>query len=309
MADILISEFLDEAALELVPGRHSLHYDPALVDKPGELVARAAEAVALVVRNRTQVDAALLAAAPKLKVVGRLGVGLDNIDVEACRRRGIVVCPATGANDVAVAEYVICTAMMLRRRAYRASERVAAGAWPRNALIGGEVAGATLGLIGFGSIARHVARRAAALDMKVVAHDPFVPASDPVWERAGVVRFGLDELVAAADIVSLHVPLTADTRGLFGAGRLARMQPSAILINAARGGIVDEEALAVALSEGRLAGAALDVFDSEPLGGPAAARLADVPNLILTPHIGGVTEEANVRVSKVTIENVLRVIA
>ena len=299
MADILISEFLDEAALELVPGRHSLHYDPALVDKPGELVARAAEAVALVVRNRTQVDAALLAAAPKLKVVGRLGVGLDNIDV----------CPASGANDVAVAEYVICTAMMLRRRAYRASERVAAGAWPRNALIGGEVAGATLGLVGFGSIARHVARRAAALDMKVVAHDPFVPASDPVWERAGVVRFGLDELVAASDIVSLHVPLTADTRGLFGAGRLARMQPSAILINAARGGIVDEEALAAALSEGRLAGAALDVFDSEPLGGPAAARLADVPNLILTPHIGGVTEEANVRVSKVTIENVLRVIA
>lgn len=309
MADILISEFLDETALELVPSRYGLHYDPALVDKPGELAARAAEAVALVVRNRTQVDAALLAAAPKLKVVGRLGVGLDNIDVEACRRRGIAVCPASGANDVAVAEYVICTAMMLRRRAYQASERVAAGAWPRNALIGGEVAGATLGLVGFGSIARHVARRAAALDMVVVAHDPFVPASDPVWERSGVARVDLDTLVAAVDIASLHVPLTEETRGLFDAWRLARMKPSAILINAARGGIVDEAALAAALSGGRLAGAALDVFDSEPLAGPAAARLAGVPNLILTPHIGGVTEESNARVSKVTIENVLRVIA
>lgn len=309
MADILISEFLDEAALELVPNRLSLHYDPDLVDKPGELAERAAGARALIVRNRTQVRGELLAVASRLEVVGRLGVGLDNIDVAACKARDIAVCPATGANDVSVAEYVICTAMMLRRRAYAATARVSRGQWPRNDLIGCEVADAVLGLVGFGSIARHVARRALALDMKVIAHDPFVPDTAAVWSQLGVSPVGLDDLVSRSDVVSLHVPLTEQTRDLFSAERLAGMKPSAVLINAARGGVVDEAALAEALTSGRLAGAALDVFESEPLKGSAAARFADVPNLILTPHIAGVTEESNVRVSKVTIENVLKVLS
>lgn len=309
MADILISEFLDEAALELVPNRLSLHYDPSLVDKPGELAARAADARALIVRNRTQVRGELLAAASRLEVVGRLGVGLDNIDVAACKARSIAVCPATGANDVSVAEYVICTAMMLRRRAYAATARVSSGQWPRNDLIGCEVTDAVLGLVGFGSIARHVARRALALDMKVIAYDPFVPDTAAVWGQLGVSPVGLDDLVSRSDVVSLHVPLTEQTRDLFSAERLVGLKPSAVLINAARGGVIDEAALAEALAAGRVAGAALDVFESEPLNGPAAARFADVPNLILTPHIAGVTEESNVRVSKVTIENVLKVLS
>lgn len=309
MADILIAEFLDEAALQLVPSRFSVHYDPDLVDRPDELTTRAADARALVVRNRTQVRGDLLAAADKLQVVGRLGVGLDNIDLDACKARGIAVCPATGANDVSVAEYVICTAMMLRRRAYVSTARVAEGQWPRNDLIGCEVADAVLGLVGFGSIARHVARRAMALDMTVLAYDPFVPATDAVWAQSGVSPAGLDDLTARADVISLHVPLTAQTRGLFSPERLAQMKRSAVLINAARGGVVDEAALAEALKTGRLAGAALDVFDSEPLKGEAAARFAAVPNLILTPHIAGVTDESNVRVSKVTMENVLKVLS
>lgn len=309
MADIVIAEFLDEAALAAVPEAYSVHYDPDLVDRPDELMRLLAEARALVVRNRTQVRGALLAAAPRLEVVGRLGVGLDNIDLAACKARHIAVCPATGANDVSVAEYVICTAMMLRRGAYAATDRVSAGTWPRNDLIGREVEGATIGLVGFGAIARHVARRAAALGMRVVGHDPFVPASDPVWAELGASAVAFEELVAGADIVSLHVPLTEKTRSLFGPETLARMKPDAILINAARGGVVDEMELASALTSGKLGGAAIDVFDSEPLKGEAAAIFADVPNLILTPHIAGVTEESNVRVSRVTIENVLKVLS
>lgn len=309
MVDIVISEFFDEAALKAVPAGYSVHYDPDLVDRPDELARRLAPARGLIVRNRTQVRRDLISAAPKLQVVGRLGVGLDNIDLDACKARKVTVCPATGANDVSVAEYVICTAMMLRRGAYAATARVNAGTWPRNDLVGREVEGAVIGLVGFGAIARHVARRAAALGMTIVAYDPFVPASDPVWVELGVIAVALDELVACADVVSLHVPLTETTRNLFGAPMLSQMKPDAILINAARGGVVDEHALAAALKLGNLGGAAIDVFESEPLKGEAAQLFADIPNLILTPHIAGVTRESNVRVSKVAIENVLVVLS
>lgn len=309
MVDIVIAEFLDEAALQAVPAQYKVHYDPDLVDRPEELARLTVDARALVVRNRTQVRGELLAAASQLQVVGRLGVGLDNIDLEACRARNIAVCPATGANDVSVAEYVICTAMMLRRGAYAATARVSAGTWPRNDLIGREVQGAVIGLVGLGAIARHVARRAAALGMVAIAHDPFVPASDPVWTEMGIAAVTLDELVRRADVVSLHVPLTDKTKNLIDASMLAQMKREAILINAARGGVVDERALVAALKAGDLGGAAIDVFDTEPLKGEAAQLFADVPNLVLTPHIAGVTEESNVRVSKVTIENVLRALS
>ncbi|MGU3546494.1 NAD(P)-dependent oxidoreductase, partial [Methylobacterium sp. A52T] len=230
------------------------------------------------------------------------------IDVPACRDRGIAVYPATGANDGAVAEYVVATAMLLLRGAYGASAAVAAGAWPRNALMGREIAGQRLGLVGFGSIARETARRAAALGMTVAAHDPFVAAGDPAWNPAtGPVQSrALDALIAQSDVLSLHVPLTDRTRGLIDAAALARMPKGAILINAARGGVVDEAAVAAALRSGHLGGAALDVFEREPLDAAAGAVFADVPNLILTPHIAGVTQESNVRVSAVTAQAVRR---
>ncbi|CAM2788038.1 (S)-sulfolactate dehydrogenase [Methylobacterium mesophilicum] len=305
---VVISEFMDEAAIAAELGAFATLYDPGLVDRPSDLREALADADALVVRNRTQVNAALLAAAPDLKAVGRLGVGLDNIDLDACRNRGIAVYPATGANDVAVAEYVIGTAMMLLRGAYGATAAVAAGTWPRNALMGREIAGKRLGLVGFGAIARETARRALALGMRVTAHDPFLPADDPAWRPDGgaVARVDLEALVAGADVLSLHVPLTTETRGMIDAGTIARMPAGAVLINAARGEVVDGAAVVDALRSGHLGGAALDVFQQEPLDAAAGAAFRDLPNLILTPHIAGVTQESNVRVSRVTAQAVRR---
>jgi (S)-sulfolactate dehydrogenase len=258
MADIVISEFLDEAAISAILKGRDVLYDPKLVDDAPRLHAALKDARAIVVRNRTQVRGALLDAAPKLRVVGRLGVGLDNIDLDACKARGIEVFPASGANDIAVAEYVIAAAMSLVRRAYSSSAAVAGGTWPRGALIGGEVYGRTLGLVGYGAIARETASRARALGMTIAAYDPYLPADDAHWR--GVRNQPLHRLLADADIISLHTPLTVETRHMIGAAAIAEMKPSAILINAARGGVVDEEALAAALKAGRLAGAALDVF-------------------------------------------------
>jgi (S)-sulfolactate dehydrogenase len=259
-------------------------------------LTKLADTDALIVRNRTQVDADLLVAAPRLRVVGRLGVGLDNIDVPACQARAIEVFPATGANALAVAEYVIATVMTLLRGAYLSSAEVALGKWPRPQLSQGrETAGRTLGLVGFGGIGQLTAKLAQALGMHVLAYDPLLPPDAPLWAASGVVRRDLDELLAQADAVSLHVPLTAQTRGLIDAARMGRMKAEAVLINTSRGGIVDEAALAEALRSGQLAGAALDVFEREPL--PNGSPLATAPNLILTPHIGGVTRESNIRVS------------
>lgn len=294
---IVISEFMDEPSVDELRARFDVVYDPKLVDRPGELAGLLADADALVVRNRTQVNGALLAGAPKLRVVGRLGVGLDNIDVTACEARSIAVIPATGANALAVAEYVIASAMVLLRGAYLSGPAVADGVWPRARLSEGrESAGKTLGLVGFGGIGRLTAGLARALGMRVIAYDPMLDAGAPVWRETGVGCASLDELLREADAVSLHVPLTDATRGLMNAQRIGAMKPGAVLINTARGGIVDEAALAQALREGCLGGAALDVFEHEPLG--AGTPLAGVPNLILTPHIGGVTRESNERVSE-----------
>ncbi|GLS47026.1 hydroxyacid dehydrogenase [Methylobacterium brachythecii] len=308
MPDIVVAEFMDEAAIRDGLAGFDVLYDPTLVDKPDALRAALTEARGLIVRNRTQVRAPLLEAAPNLKVVGRLGVGLDNIDMDACQARGIAVFPATGANDGAVAEYVIGTAMLLLRGAYGATGRVAAGEWPRNALMGREISGKRLGLVGFGAIARETAQRAAALGMQLAAYDPFLGTDDPAW-RPGygpVASKTLEALIAESDVLSLHVPLTDKTRRLIGAAAIARMPKGAILINAARGGVVDEAAVAAALKSRHLGGAALDVFDREPLDAAAGAIFADAPNLILTPHIAGVTVESNVRVSAVTAEAVRR---
>lgn len=304
MPDIVISEPMHEGAIDMLGRRWYLLYDPTLVDRPGDLRRAVFGARALIVRNRTQVRASLLDAGKKLRVVGRLGVGLDNIDVAACNARGIAVCPATGANAVAVAEYVIAMALTLLRGAYSKSEAVSRGAWPRMELVGREAAGKQFGLIGFGSIAQETAARAAALGMSIAAYDPYLPPEHSAWK--GIARLTLEELLANSDVVSLHVPLTDETRGLLGGAALSKMKPGAILINTARGGIVDEAALAEALREGRLAGAAFDVFANEPLTAKDGELFAGVPNLILTPHIAGITAESNIRVSTMVAQAVLR---
>jgi (S)-sulfolactate dehydrogenase len=307
MADVVIAEFMEEGAVASLSGRYDTLYDPGLVADPEALAGRLAGARALIVRNRTQVNDKLLAAADALRVVGRLGVGLDNIALEACRARGIAVIPASGANDDAVAEYVIAGALLLRRGAYLATEEVAAGHWPRNRLMGREALGATMGFVGFGSIARATARRAGALGMRMIAHDPFVADDDPAWAECDVAPRSLHALLGEADVVSLHVPLSDATRNLIDAAALARMKPDAILINSSRGGVVDETALADALKAGRLGAAMLDVFETEPL--PGGGPLAGVANLILTPHIAGVTQESNVRVSRMIAEKVIEALS
>lgn len=307
MPAIVISEFMDGDAVARLAAAHETVFDPNLVDDRPRLIALLADAQAIVVRNRTQVDEALLAAAPSLKAVGRLGVGLDNINVSACQVRDIAVLPATGANAIAVAEYVIAAALRLVRPVFDSRDAVVAGRWPRAQLQGGELAGRVMGLVGFGGIARAVAERARAFGMTVAAHDPLLDADDPIW--ATTARRDLPSLLAEADVLSLHVPLTADTKGLFGETTLAAMKPGAILVNTARGGIVDETALAQALRSGKLGGAALDVFEHEPLDEANGAIFEGAPNLLLTPHIAGVTRESNVAVSNVTASNVLRALA
>lgn len=301
MSLVVISEFMDEPAIDWLRARHSVTYDPSLVDDLARLRAACAEAAGLIVRNRTKVDLALLDAAPNLRAIGRLGVGLDNIDTETAKARNIAVYPATGGNVVSVAEYVITALLVLRRRAWQGSAEVLVGKWPRQNMMGLEVDGATLGLIGFGSIAQATARRARALGMTIAAYDPFLPADNPAWD--GVERHEtVESLLPLADVVSLHVPLTADTKGMFGADTLAKMKSGAVLINTARGQIVDEAALAQALASGHLGGAAMDVFACEPLA--AGNPLAEAPNLIATPHIAGVTVESNTRISWITVKNV-----
>ena len=303
MTRIVISEFMDLPAVESLRGTFDVDYSPELVDDRAGLLARVATADALIVRNRTRVDRELLAAAPRLRAVGRLGVGLDNIAFAGCEAAKVAVFPATGANSLPVAEYVLATAMVLLRGAYLSSAEVAAGQWPRPRMSQGrETAGKTLGLVGFGGIGQLTAKLAQGLGMRVLASDPLLSADSAIWADTGAGRRELDALLGEVDVLSLHVPLTSATRGLIDAARLARMKPDAVLINTARGGVVDEAALAAALRVGRLGGAALDVFDDEPLA--AGSPLAGVPNLILTPHIGGVTRESNERVSSLIARRV-----
>ncbi|WP_299842247.1 hydroxyacid dehydrogenase [uncultured Jannaschia sp.] len=294
---ILITEFMDETWVDWLRARTDVIYDPELVDRPDDLTAKAQAADALIVRNRTRVTEDLLGAG--FTCVGRLGVGLDNIDVEACRARNVAVFPATGANTLSVAEYVITAAAMLLRGAYDRRAAMEAGDWPRAAAgQGREIAGKTLGLVGYGEIARATARLGAAFGMNCLACDPYAE------EFPGAMEGTEREVLEESDVVTLHVPLTDETRGMIDAKVLAAMKPGAVLINAARGGVVDEAALCEALRSGHLGGAALDTFAQEPLG--ADNPFAGVPNLILTPHIGGVTVEANARVSEMTARRVAR---
>ena len=302
---IVISEFMDTPAVDRLRRHGEVDYRPELVDDRLALCQSLDQAQALIVRNRTQVDAALLAAAPNLQAVGRLGVGLDNIDTGLCKEKGIQVYPAVGANAQAVAEYVIATALILLRGAYVASHAVAAGDWPRTQLSNGlEMHSRKLGLVGFGGIGQLVARLASGLGMQTIAYDPFTHADSPIWQATGTAPMDLEPLLQQSDVVSLHVPLTKDTRHLLNARRLALLKPQAVLINTSRGGIVDESALIAALEQGRLRGAALDVFEDEPV--KARNPLTVLPNLILTPHIAGLTEEANQRVSELVADRIAK---
>ena len=304
MKRVVVSEFLPDVYLELLRSRYQVIYDPDLYGDRPRLLGEVGDAEAILIRNRTRIDHELLGAARSLRVVGRLGVGLDNIDMEGCARLGVGVIPAVGANAVSVAEYVMGAMLVLTRGVYAMTSSMVAGEWPRQGhAFGRELSGKTLGLVGLGSIAREVALRADSFAMRVVAHDPLLPGDHPVWDTVG--RVDLETLLSAADVVSLHVPLDDGTRNLIDATALSLMKPTAILVNTSRGGTVDEAALADALRNGRIGGAALDVFASEPLGPEPAATFAGLTNLLLTPHVAGNTEESVDRVAKMIVDAVI----
>lgn len=308
MTKVVVSEFLPENHLELLRHRFEVLYEPDLHADRARLFAEIGDAAAVFIRNRTRIDQELLNAAPSLRVVGRLGVGLDNIDIEGCAGAGVTVIPAMGANAVSVAEYVIGAMLVLVRGVYGMTPSMVAGEWPRQGhAFGREVMGQTLGLVGFGSIAREVASRAASFGMRIVAHDPLLPEDDDAWGMVGKVD--LETLLATSDVVSLHVPLDDRTLNMIDADALETMKPTAILVNTSRGGIVDETALAEALRNHRLGGAALDVFASEPLGPEPAATFAGVPNLLLTPHVAGNTVESVDRVGTMIVDAVIEFLA
>lgn len=259
---------------------------------------------ALVVRSRTKVTAGLLAAGPNLKVIGRAGVGVDNIDVAAAVARGIVVVNSPMAASISVAEHTLGLLLALARQTPAADAVLKQGKWEKSSFVGVELSGKVLGLLGLGRIGALVANRAAAFGMSVVAYDPYLTEAQILERKAVPAAF--DEVLAQADYVSLHLPLTTETTGLLGEAQLARMKPGARLVCAARGGVLDEAALRAALDSGHLAGAALDVFAQEP---PAPGSIATHPKVIATPHIGAQTAEAQNRAGIAIAEEVLAVLA
>lgn len=265
-----------------------------------EFLTELAEADALVVRSATTVTGDLLTSAPRLKVVGRAGVGVDNVDVAAASARGIAVFNAPGANTNAAAELTIGLLLSVARRIPSADASLRSGEWDRAAFKGVELKGKVLGLIGAGRIGGEVALRCRAFGMGVVVYDPYL--TEARAEEIGARLVELGEVLDDADFISIHVPLNDETRGIVGEDALGRMKATAFVVNASRGGVIDEDALAAALAAGVIAGAALDVFEDEPL--PPDSALRDAPNLVLTPHLGASTDEAQVGVATEVAEKI-----
>ncbi|MDP2479336.1 MAG: hydroxyacid dehydrogenase [Candidatus Palauibacterales bacterium] len=285
---VVLAEALEPegvAVLDAEPGLEVVDVSPGGREVLFEALERAA---GLIVRGGTTVDEVLLRAAPALRVVGRAGVGVDNIDLGAAARRGVAVMNAPSGNTCSTAELTFGLLLAAARHIARADRSVRAGEWDRKALRGSQLHGRALGVVGAGRIGSAVLAVGRAFGMGLLACDPYLTPHR--MEEIGAEFLEFRALLERADVVSFHVPLTAETDGMLGEAELARMKPGAFLVNASRGGVVDERAVARALIEGRLAGAGLDVFAEEPL--PAGSPLREAPNLVTTPHLGGATDEA-----------------
>ena len=299
VSDKLAPEGLAVLAAAAADGELEFDVRPGM--SSDELIAAIPGYDALIIRSATTVTRDVIEAGVRLRVVGRAGIGVDNIDVGAATRRGIVVMNTPGGNNVTTAEHAISMMLALARSIPQATASMKAGKWEKSKFTGVEICDKKLGLIGIGNIGRIVAERAQGLNMKVIAFDPFIPEEKA--NEMGVELLDLDELLRGSDFVSVHVPLTTETRGLIDAAALAKMKRGARLINCARGGIVDEAALAAALRSGALAGAALDVFEQEPP--PADHPLLGLDNVVCTPHLGAATAEAQVNVSIAIAEQIV----
>lgn len=291
---LIIADPLRPEGLEVLSAATGLVVEDRTEDDRETLSGALAGASGLIVRSRTKVDAELIESSDSLEVIGRAGVGVDNIDIEAATRRGIAVLNSPAANTFSTAELAFALLLAAARNVAAADASVRAGEWKRKAMAGTQLLGKTIGVVGAGRIGAEVVRRARAFGMHVVAFDPFVPADRANELGLSLVTF--DKLLERSDIVTLHVPLTNENRGLIGAAEMERMRDGAILVNAARGGLVDEAALAAALISGKLGAAGLDVYEREPL--PEDSPLRDAPNLVFTPHIGASTSEAQAEVSR-----------
>ncbi|NJL81007.1 MAG: phosphoglycerate dehydrogenase [Richelia sp. RM2_1_2] len=291
MSKVLVSDSIDQAGIDILS--QVANVDVKLNLKPEELQQIIGEYDALMIRSGTQVTQEIIEAATNLKIIGRAGVGVDNVDVPAATRRGIVVVNSPEGNTIAAAEHALAMMMAMSRNIADANASVKSGEWDRKSFVGTEVYKKTLGIVGLGKIGSHVASVAKAMGMKLLAFDPFI--SNERAEQMGVQLVDLDLLVQQADYITLHIPKTPETTHIINAEMLAKMKPNARIINCARGGIIDEEALAVALKEGTIKGAALDVYESEPLGESALKALGK--EVVLTPHLGASTTEAQVNVA------------
>ncbi len=289
---VVVADRVAEPGFALLRAESSLEV-VSTVGRADRLAAELERAQALIVRSETQVSEALMQAGPELMIIGRAGVGVDNVDVEAATRRGIAVLNAPGANTVSAAEHTIGLLLAYMRRIAPAVQSMSDGLWDRKSFQGTELRGKTIGLVGLGRIGQHVANVARALGMKVIAHDPFLP--EPRAQELSIELLTLEALLPRADVLSLHLPLTDETRHLIGAPQLALMKPSAIVVNTARGALIDDEALLAAIQSERLRGAALDVFEPEPL--PSDSPLRRCKEIMLTPHLAASTDEAQERVA------------
>ena len=302
MPKVLVADPIHDVGLELLRAE-KMEADVRLRLPLQELIACIGDYDALVVRSETKVVAEVLEAAGRLRVVGRAGVGVDNIDLDAATRRGVAVVNAPTGNILAAAEHTVALLLAMARNVSQADASLKRGEWRRADFMGVEVRGKTLGIVGLGRVGSEVARRARGLDMRLLAYDPFVAP-----ERAahlGATLAPLVQLLADSDFLTIHTPLTETTRQLLGAQELAQMKPSARIINVARGDLIDEDALLQALEEERLAGAALDVFDHEP---PVNTVLVTHPKVVTTPHLGASTVEAQADVAREVVEQVLAVL-
>ncbi|HTX00578.1 MAG TPA: phosphoglycerate dehydrogenase [Acidimicrobiales bacterium] len=303
MARILVTEKLASSGLEaMAAAGHEV--DVQLERSPEELLAAVPGAAALVIRSATQVDEALLTAGRDLVVVGRAGIGLDNVDVVAATRLGVMVVNAPESNILSAAEHALALLLAQARNVPQAHAALVAGRWERSKWEGVELHGKTLGVVGLGRIGALVAQRALAFGMHLVAYDPYIAPERA--RRMGVELLSLEGLVEVSDFITIHLPKTKETSGLFGKELLGRVKPGVRIVNAARGGIVDEEALAEAIREGRVAGAALDVFSSEPT---TTSPLFELPGVVVTPHLGASTVEAQDKAGEQIAEQVVLALA
>ena len=299
---ILVAEPLAKQGVDILRAHHEV--DEKIGLTPEELAAIVGEYDALLVRSQVKVTAEILAHATRLVVIGRAGVGVDNVDLEAATRAGIVVVNAPTGNTVSAAEQTIALMLALARKTAAADASLRRGEWKRSSFTGVELRGRTLGIIGLGKIGQAVADRARGLEMNVIGYDPFVTADQAALH--GIALVEIDQIIEKADVITVHVPLNKATRGIINADNIGKLKPGVMLVNVARGGVYDEAAVAQALADGKIAGAAFDVYEKEP---PVDSPLLTAPNTVLTPHLGALTAEAQLRVAEEACEQVIDVLA